>query len=230
MRVLIRTDLRIEALNLYSTYGERGFAPWQSTSVPDICNEVLEEADAHSGASRAGNFQDNPKVRKAKPNQDALFNGRTLTVVSSEHMLEFADEIGLPVRKIEDHENGPVTEYLARMLAANVLLGGSGETFKRFMPGTQMFFGDDDQPLQGAITLEGYIDPCRKPALQLWHSLKGIGFRPRVDFNPFKQIVKSALAERRGWAGWVSVFDEPIQIGQDVTLHQPNLPPSRQAA
>lgn len=226
-RQLIRTDHHVEAIRYYVTYGEGRYSPWQTTTVPELNAIDLASADSHAtNETRPGNHQDHIKVLKAKTGNNDLFNGRTVSLISAEQMEGLAVDMELPVEAIENNECGPITEFLMRMLGANVLLRGEDGMFNLLVPGTQIFFGDDNQPLQGAITLEGYINPCKKPALQLWHTLGSMGLGPLAEFEDFKDRLKIALAERRGWAGWLST-PLAIQIGQTATLHQPNLPPSR---
>jgi hypothetical protein len=206
------TGLQVAALNIVGP--ER---IWTTTPL-DVVSVDLDgiPGDRHYGRTRKLHKYESPELAGLE-----VANDRQLSIVDARDMLTIADALELPAARVADATGLPLEEFLARSLAANILVRPSSSHALNDVArvGGVLIFGDHVEDGQVAsVKVGGYNPPCNKPVRNIAAALSelGIPFSPH-DANP---RFSEAAAEIRGWVG--SVYSVgPLAVGQTISAMAP---------
>ncbi len=130
----------------------------------------------------------------------------------------------LPVEQIEAGTGLSVEDFLARTVAANIVLSGLKGMLNRYLqPGMILGLGDDGQCPRSALKIHEYNPPCSKPAKMLLDSFTHLEIAYEDhNYAAIKERFKAAAGNKRGWLG--SVYAAGcIAVGDSVFTRSPIL-------
>lgn len=207
-----RTGLQVAALN---TVGPEKI--WTTTALESVSIDLDGiPGDRHYGRTRKLRKYESPDLVGLE-----VANDRQLSIVDARDMLTIGDALELPEARITDITGLPLEEFLARSLAANILVRSSYSHSLNDIArvGGVLVFGDYTEGKEAAsIKVSGYNPPCNKPVRNIAAAMDelGIPFSPH-DANP---RFSEAAAGIRGWVG--SVYSVgPLAIGQTIAAMVP---------
>ena len=171
--------------------------------------------DRHAGLTRTMQNYESAHLRGM-----TIANDKHVSLVSEDDMVEIAEMLGLDIATVEERAEEPIAQYMARRLAANMLITGAALN-ELATPGLILAFGDTTESVRAAIRITEYNAPCKKPHINLINHLRAIDLQlSGNDFEEQKERFKEIAAGRRGWVASTYVAGE-IAVGNSLFSHRP---------
>lgn len=176
--------------------------------------------DRHAELTRVMQPYESEQMRKL-----VVANDKHVSLVSGEDMVEIATGMDLDISKVEERSELSIEHFVAKALAANILV--SGEYLNNIaLPGLILAFCSDPGEVKSAVRVTEYNAPCQKPLTNMLASLRSLDLSLGGDFVSQKERFKEVAAARRGWVGSVYIAGS-IEIGDRIYTHTPVVRPEQ---
>ncbi len=215
-------SLHPTGLEIKSLYVISEGSPW----VAEECDRVIMSDQGFVGDRHAGHERHIRRYESSELAGLAIKNDKQISFVADTDMQAIAADIELPAREIEEKSGDSIEQFMARQLAANILLKASGHGLNNVLaPGATLVFGDSAPHIsRPTIRITEYNNPCRQPVTQIIRSFSEFGINDSRTQKELGAQFMEVAAARRGWVGWV-LSPGTLAVGQAVHIHVPVLPP-----